>query len=126
MLFLNEAMTFELDHRAYNLRGIPSPPLLVAAAKGGTPLALSVHTCLYPARSPPSLLTIEDHEPRPIEEYDPRVAGDDDKSLCSDITCFKRVGDYLIVVHPLRRPIEPGPDRMLCFRVGYVLERYAA
>src|SRR5262249_13985978 len=71
-------------------------------------------------------LAIEDHEPRPIEEYYPRVAGDDDKSVCSDITYFKGAGDYLIVVHPLRRPIEPGPDRMLCFRVGYVLERYAA
>ena len=35
MLFLNEAITFELDHRAYNLRGIPSPSLLVAAAKWG-------------------------------------------------------------------------------------------
>jgi len=70
-------------------------------------------------------LAIEDHEPRPIEEYYPRVAGNDDKSLCSDITYFKRVGDYLIVVHPLHRPLEPGPDRMLCFPVGYVLERYA-
>ena len=70
-------------------------------------------------------LAIEDHEPRPIAEYYPRVAGDDDKSLCSDITCFKRVGDYLIVVHPLHHPLEPGPDRMLCFPVGYVLERYA-
>ena len=71
-------------------------------------------------------LAIEDHEPRPIEEYYPRVASDDDKSLCSDISYFKRVGDYLIVVHPLRRPFEPGPDRMLCFPVSYVLERYAA
>jgi len=33
MLFLNEAIAFELDHRAYYLRGIPSPPLLVAASK---------------------------------------------------------------------------------------------
>jgi len=29
-----------LDHRAYDLRGIPSPPLLVAAAKRGTPLVI--------------------------------------------------------------------------------------
>src|SRR5262249_2097673 len=71
-------------------------------------------------------LAIEDHEPRPIEEYYPRVAGDADKSLSSDITYFKRWGDFLIVVHPLRRPLEPGPDRMLCFPVSYVLERYAA
>ena len=35
MLFLNEAIAFELDHRAYHLRGIPSPPLLVAAAEEG-------------------------------------------------------------------------------------------
>jgi hypothetical protein len=73
-------------------------------------------------------LAIEDHEPRPAEEYYPRLAGD--KSLCSDISYFERMGDYLIVVHPLRHPLEPGPDEgrdgMLCFPVGYVLERYAA
>ena len=58
MLFLNEAIAFELDHRAYYLRGTPSPPLLVAAAKEGrlSLCRLTPEPSISPARSPPSLL----------------------------------------------------------------------
>jgi len=79
-------------------------------------------------------LAIEGHEPRPTEEYYPRLAGD--RSLRTDISYIERVGDYLIVVHPLHRPREPGPDGrlkfevwrdgMLCFPISCVLERHAA
>jgi hypothetical protein len=75
-------------------------------------------------------LAIENHEPRPIEEYYPRLAGD--KSLCSDMSYFKRVGDYLIVVHPLHRypdgrvKSEEWRDGLLCFPINYILERHAA
>jgi hypothetical protein len=79
-------------------------------------------------------LAIEGHEPRPTKEYYPRLIGD--SSLCTDISYIARVGDYLIVVHPLHRPLEPGPDGgvkfeewrdgLLCFPINYVLERHAA
>jgi hypothetical protein len=79
-------------------------------------------------------LAIEGHEPRPTKEYYPRLIGD--SSLCTDISYIARVGDYLIVVHPLQRPLEPGPDGgvkfeewrdgLLCFPINYVLERHAA
>jgi hypothetical protein len=79
-------------------------------------------------------LAIEGHEPRPIEEYYPRLVGDG--SLCTDISYIKRVGDYLIVVHPLHQPSEPGSDGrvkfeewrdgLLCFPIDYVLERHGA
>lgn len=50
-------------------------------------------------------LAIEGHEPRPTEEYYPRLVGD--RSLCTDISYIARVRDYLIVVHPLQHPLEP-------------------
>ena len=64
-------------------------------------------------------LAIEGHEPRPIEEYHPRLVGDG--SLCTDIAYIKRVGDHLIVVHPLHRypdgrvKSEEWRDGLLCF-----------
>ena len=79
-------------------------------------------------------LAIEGHAPRPIEEYHPRLVGDG--SLCTDISSIERVGDYLIVVHPVHQPSEPGPDGsvkfeawrdgLLCFPINYVLERHGA
>jgi len=79
-------------------------------------------------------LTIEDHEPRPVEEYYPRLAGD--RQLCTDVSYIERVGDHLIVVHKLHHPLEHGPDGrlkfeewrdgLLCFPINYVLERLAA
>jgi hypothetical protein len=73
-------------------------------------------------------LTIEGHEPRPKEEYYPHLVGD--TALCTDISHIARVGDYLVVRHPLHRPLEPGlaewRDGVLCFLVSYVLERHAA
>jgi hypothetical protein len=75
-------------------------------------------------------LAIEGHEPRPTEEYHPRLVGDG--SLCTDISYMERVGDYLVVVHPLHQPSERGPDgkvkyeewrdELLCFPISYILE----
>jgi hypothetical protein len=68
--------------------------------------------------------------PRPIEEYHPRLV--DDGSLCTDIAYIKRVGDHLIVVHPLHRypdgrvKSEERRDGLLCFPINYILERHAA
>jgi hypothetical protein len=49
---------------------------------------------------------------------------------------FERIGNHLIIVYPLHRPMERGPDGrvkfeewrdgLLCFPVDYVLEQYAA
>jgi hypothetical protein len=71
-------------------------------------------------------IAIEGHEPRPTEEYYPRLVGD--RALCTDISEIARVGDYLIVRHS--RPLEPGlearRDGILCFPINYVLDRHTA
>jgi hypothetical protein len=53
-----------------------------------------------------------------------------------DISHIERVGDDLIVVHPLHQPSEPGPDGrvkfeewrdgLLCFPINCVLEQHGA
>jgi hypothetical protein len=78
-------------------------------------------------------VTIEGHEPRPVEEYHPNLAGD--RALCTDIATFERLGDYLIFFHDTRAPSDgsghaEGTDDaetkgMVCFPIGYVLDRYA-
>ena len=81
-------------------------------------------------------LIIEGHEPRPLDEYYPRLAGD--RELCTDISDFWRLGDYLIFFHAddRARASSDGSPRvegrhdeeikgMLCFPISYVLDRYA-
>ncbi len=77
-------------------------------------------------------LTIEGHEPRPVEEYHPTLTGNGE--LCTDIASFARLGDYLIFWHGPGAPssdgsrhVEVGTETkgMLCFPVSYILDRYA-
>jgi hypothetical protein len=68
MLFLNEAIAFELDHRAYWLRGVPSPPLLVAAAQdGGISLCrLSPEPSISRLSAPGKVAAVSPHPSRPL------------------------------------------------------------
>ena len=78
-------------------------------------------------------LTIEGHEPRPVEEHYPNLTGNG--GLCSDVASFARLGDYLIFWHGPgalssngSRHVEVGTEEtkgMLCFPISYVLDRYA-
>jgi hypothetical protein len=79
-------------------------------------------------------LSIEGHEPRPVEEYYPTLAGD--RALCTDISCFERLGDYLIFFHAgdrarasssdgsphVENRDEEETEGMLCFPISYVLD----
>jgi len=68
MLFLNEAIAFELDHRAYYLRGIPSPPLLVAASKEGrlSLCRLTPEPSISRLSAPGEIAAVSPHPTRPL------------------------------------------------------------
>ena len=76
-------------------------------------------------------LTIEGHEPRPVAEYYPTLTSNGE--LCTDLSSFTRLGDYLIFFHAGDRTssshVEGRDDEetkgMLCFPVSYILDRYA-
>ena len=42
-------------------------------------------------------ITVAKHEPRPVEEYYPTFAGD--KTLCTDIAYFARLGEVVVLVY---------------------------
>jgi hypothetical protein len=72
-------------------------------------------------------LVVEGHEPRPAEAYFPALADDD--AICTDISSFERVGDFVIFAYHLAKPEGASSKReeaqsvLLGFPVRYILEK---
>jgi hypothetical protein len=70
-------------------------------------------------------VAVRGHEPRPVEEYYPRLIGD--KTLCTDITSFARVGDAVLFTYNREKEADLGKwkDTLIFYEVGSLASRTA-
>jgi hypothetical protein len=70
-------------------------------------------------------IAVRGHEPRPAEEYYPRLTGD--KTLCTDLSYFTSVGESLVLVHHRETGVDPGKwkDTLILYNVGSIAGKTA-
>ena len=70
-------------------------------------------------------IMVEGHEPRPAEEYYPRLVGD--KTLCTDIAYFTRFGEVVVLGHHRETGAELGgwKDTLMIYDVDSVAGKTA-
>ena len=70
-------------------------------------------------------LAVQGHEPRPVEEYYPRLIGD--RTLCTDITSFARVGGAVLFTYNREKGanLAKWKDTLMFYELGLLAERSA-